>query len=81
MQSQDPDDSAAAPDQLLKSSEEQDPVTGAVSYTLQIIWKFVTLAVTRIIAQVIKHRAVTTKYTEFLHLGAMKIYFGDLSEM
>ena len=40
--SQDLDDSAAVPDQLLKSSEEQDPATGTVSYTLQIMWKFVS---------------------------------------
>ena len=43
--SQDLDDSAVG-DQLLKSSEEQDPVTGVVSYTIQqiIIQQIVTLS-------------------------------------
>lgn len=40
--SQDLDDSAVG-DQLLKSSEEQDPVTGVVSYTVQqIIRQFIS---------------------------------------
>ena len=78
MQSQDLDDSAAVPDQLLKSSEEQDPVTGTVSYTLQItcVWKLVTPVVTKIIqkAELIQYGAATTKHT-FLCQSGMQIFF------
>lgn len=65
--SQDLDDSAVG-DQLLKSSEEQDPVTGVVSYTVQqIIWQ---LLVTKITIIPMVH----------INLSAMKIFFRDVSE-